>query len=173
MRNVTLLLLLIPFVIQSQVNSFSNFKVDKGRIVWQRIFEDSIQLQDLKRSLKLTFENVGSDYLDFNKDFNREDLKHYGHRVGTFPMYTSLGGDLKGKIEFKESKYRVTINLIRVKTNRMVGLQLTDKYDYDDLSRFVIRSDNIKINKSTKKALSMYNNFFEDLFTVKEDNEDW
>ncbi len=75
-----------------------NFKVDNGTLIWQWIYEDSLDVNNLKQNLKLDFITDTTGKLK-RTNFNDKNLRE---QIAEF------------KIEQKQGKYRVTMFNIKI-----------------------------------------------------------
>lgn len=168
-----IIIFLLPLVSFSQ-----HFKVENNIVLWQKVYTDSTNLQSIKNYLIThsdSFKEVkeNNDKLLFLKEFESLQLKPYGYKAMSFPTYMGNNGSFSGYIEFKDGKYRVTINNLMVKTIRIVALEVTDQYDEDNISTYILdENGNINYSKSNTKALKVFDTYFTQLFTIKE-KEDW
>jgi hypothetical protein len=95
MKKIFFLLLLINVYANAQN---PNFKVDNGTLIWQWIYEDSLDVNNLKQNLKLEFITDTNGKLK-RTNFNDKNLRE---QIAEF------------KIEQKQGKYRVTMFNIKI-----------------------------------------------------------
>ncbi|MCW2120544.1 hypothetical protein [Flavobacterium sp. 7A] len=95
MKKGLLLLLLINGAINAQN---PNFKIDKNTIIWQWVYEDTLDIVNLKQNLKLHFITDSTGNIK-RTNFNDKKLHE---QIAEF------------KIQKKQDKYRVTIYNIKI-----------------------------------------------------------
>lgn len=96
MKKILFLLLLLFNVFANAQNP--NFKVDNGTLIWQWVYEDSLDVNNLKQNLKLEFITDTTGKLK-RTNFNDKNLRE---QIAEF------------KIEKKQGKYRVTMFNIKI-----------------------------------------------------------
>jgi hypothetical protein len=96
MKKILFLLLLLFNAFANAQNP--NFKVDNGTLIWQWIYEDSLDVNNLKQNLKLDFITDTTGKLK-RTNFNDKNLRE---QIAEF------------KIEQKQGKYRVTMFNIKI-----------------------------------------------------------
>jgi len=175
MKNfIGILLIVFTTVTHSQ----NGFKLVDNNLTWQKVFNDSIEAQELIKDLKTAkgfiFADPKENTYTFSKSFEPLGLKKHGYIKSKYPWYVASDGEAKGYIEFKEKRYRVTVTSIKIYAPFMVGLEVSDELKLENITYYVAKKDKIKTNKATTKVLALYDTFFNDLFTkdpVKTD--DW
>lgn len=153
------LMFLLPFIGFSQN---PNFKIEDKTIIWQWVYNDSLDLANIKQNLKLEFLTDTTGKLK-RTNFNDKNLRE---QIAEF------------KIEEKQGRYRVTVFNIKI-----IPMQVS--FDLGGISSMpddLVSFEDIMIkNNGTMKAKLMgfditeaLNKHYLDLFIIKKrTNEDW
>lgn len=148
--------------------SSQNFKVDNNLLLWQNVYNDSVKPLELENFLKIKGLNIYTEnnISTFSYNFSTENLTPYGFKSGSYATYIQMGGFYSGVIEYKNNKYRVTVNKIEVKNAFDPNIVL-------DISEYVLKQGKIKQNKTHQKVLTLLNNYFTELFRFQKVAKDW
>lgn len=145
-----------------------NFYVDNSKIIWQKVFNDSLNIQDLKSDLNL----------EFTADL-RGNLKEFKITGKNLPIVFNNEIIASFLIENREGRYRVTVSNIRI-INR--GLYDTARLSREDaiedyyLKKGIFFSDNSWTGKGWVVGRKGLDEYFTNLFKPKTKdslNEDW
>lgn len=149
----------------------NNFKIDRNNLIWQKVYESQLDITALHNSLRLqpnyTEIKLDKDIISFEFQYEgKKDLSAFGFKKGRFPSFIWPGGSCSGFIEFKDGKYRVTINKIK----------LIDDYNGElimNLSDYVVKKGKLRQQRRFTKITDLYNRFFADKFYVKQVVSSW
>ena len=174
MKKIIILFLLITGSVYSQkfVDSLFTFKVVDNEIIWQKIFTSEVEsLQNTFRKQVVTnlqlenLQEIGGTMSFVVKD-EKIDFKKYGGTWGGTATYLQYPQSFLVVIEFKDSRYRVTIKSIKVDfSSANLGISKLDD--------IILKKGKFKNTKYVKKSLSYYHRHFTEKFTLKQKNDDW
>jgi hypothetical protein len=162
--NLLIIALLFSFNTFCQVD---NFYTENSKIIWQKVFDDSLKINNLKRNLTLEF-----------KDGLTGNIKNFRVSGKDLPLVFRSELIASFIIEDREDRYRVTVSNIRVIDR---GLYDTSRFEREDaiedyyLRRGEFYPDRGWTGKGWVAGRSAMNNFFTDLFNLNSDtsNDDW
>lgn len=142
-----------------------NFNTDNSTLVWQKVINDTTSITAKSATLKqLGFSTeVQNNTIIISKPYSLEELEPHGYKWSGFPTYM-FPGEFSGIVEFKDSKFRVTITSIQL-NNITFNTKL-------QLSEYVLKKGEINQKKHHLKVLNTFNSYFTALFTKSPDN-DW
>lgn len=168
MRKLAFLLALlwtIPSV--AQVN---NFSIVDGRLVWQNIFETQLDQGQIE---KLIIEsghftdivNTG-DKITFYCPRTKVEYERFGYRWGNIPVYIPAH-DLSFfcTIQFKEGRYRATVEKMMLTENRTDGLH--NEGETHTLDFFATKNGEFR-EQFTRKPSDIYNKMILEMLDVRE-----
>jgi len=155
MKTLILLIFAIPALAQT------NFTVANNTVVWQKVYQDTTSFNQYYAFLKHNHFTVTADgeFIDFSKDFTTQEFKPYGYRAMEFPTLF-YDGYIKGNVEFKDGKYRVTINQIIFKD----ALTLET---YNPIEDWFIKNGTLKTSNMHTKVLTTMDAYFLNQFTYQ------
>ncbi|QOD60617.1 hypothetical protein H9I45_14955 [Polaribacter haliotis] len=170
--SILLILTTLSGFSQKYVDTLYNFKVDKGNIVWQKVFENKDTL-DLKTNFKekslINFNTNNlketENTISFSIENDKINHQKYGGSAMFSAFYIQQVNHYNVSIDFKEKKYRVTIkNFVSGTLNNNKSLRL---------EQYVVKNNKIKRTKINIKNLNYYQKYFTDKFTIYSNKEDW
>ena len=173
------LLLIFNFCLVSLFaqDTIYNFRTEQDELIWQKVYETQssfdellsyVQNNGVLESISVTNNKITGDLKPFEVDY-----KGAGYSRGFTPIYL-LSNLFTGYvvIEFKESRYRVTISKIMLEQLYSNGLsQMGEK---ETLNTFAIKKgkNTMKdIFKGSASKIVDYN--FNKLFTIKKQDDNW
>lgn len=169
MKNLLILLLLISVTAFSQENY--NFKVENNQLIWQDVFESIINKSDIEEIIKKNgiFKNlvIEENIIKGNLENIAADYKGAGKSSMTTSIYvqnTTINSFFI--IEFKDGKYRITLNdLILRTTNELAasGISIMSANSVEPLSKYAIKNLDLRkgfLNSDAK----IYNYTFTNIF---------
>ena len=111
-----------PLYPESNTVNVTNFKIDNGSLVWQKIYESKLTPTAIVKKLKADGKIKNIDFSEnlLTGELNiPADYKNAGFSEMSTPMYISRNDILCSvTINFKENRYRVTLKNIRLKTTQ-------------------------------------------------------
>lgn len=158
------------FYSQKYVDKLYNFKLDEGKIIWQKIYNNTT-FTNLDKHIK------SSEFLKpltlIDSTFKGRSTNTKKRVVRNNPYFATFGFDAFITIEFKENRYRVTakdivfdgptINLYGVEEKQNYPLQLN-----------VIKKGKIKNSKRFNNTLQKLDSILNSKFIVKTiKKDDW
>lgn len=155
---------------QKYVDTLQNFKIEKGNIIWQKVFKSN-KIDKVKSFLKSNeFTNTLKEE---NNSFSGRTTNTKKRLVKNSPYYATFGFDGFCTIDFKEDKYRVTLKDIVFDGPTITVLGVQQKQDYP-LQLQVIKNTKIKNRKKVIKVLTTLNTLLINNFTLQTTKkEDW
>lgn len=184
MRTILLIVTIICFKSYSQNLEFENFKLEDGKLIWQKVYETELSHDEILKSFKTsgiikdieTFKNSLAGTID-NLDL---DYKGFGKTEMNTAMYIARSF-LKCYvlIELKDGRYRITLKEMKLIQKYSVGtpgdLLSSETGDISELKTFAVKNNNADFRKSFKKAPSGILNFtFDKNFEIKKKKKsDW
>lgn len=173
MKNkLTLLLIVLSINIFSQQYQHSNFISENNQLKWVKIFKDTLHKSEIIKRII-----IGSNFSEFKFEedivffklpYSTSNFRPYGFNYFWFPDYIEEDSYCSGIIEFKENRYRVTIQQINIK----VIDSRTNTLKTVNISENIIAKNKIANNRSTNKALYLFENYFDDIFTINTSKKD-
>lgn len=172
-KNILLLAILITQNIfsQNQTDTLHNFKVEDNVLIWQKVFETNLKEKEKTFITKIIthfkYNNLQEidNIISFSVSDDTIDYKKYGGKWGTTAIFVQYPNNYLVVVDFKESKYRITIKNINLSSNnRNLATNLED---------YVLRNNQIKNSKTFNKALDYYNKHFTEKFTITTKKDDW
>ncbi len=106
------------FLISFTLSETDNFEIEKGQVLWQKVYETDLTKEQLIGQVKSSgqFENISENGESLTAEINQlsMDFKGYGISEMSTPMYVSRSY-IKAfvLIEFKDERYRVTLKNIK------------------------------------------------------------
>lgn len=158
-----LILLSVPTLAQEH-----NFIIENSDVIFRKVFEIDVSSDMVIKHLNaIGAKNINKqkDYLTFEIDGIEIDYQKYGTSRGSLPIGVVAPFYANGLIEFKEGKYRGSISKIVWKD------RYTEVSGYDMLTKK--RGTMFRDSDSMKKVIRIYNQYFEDLMTIKSTDDDW
>lgn len=178
MRTILLILTIICFNSHSQDLEFQNFKMEDGNLLWQKVYETELSndeiiksfktsgiikdIETLENSLTGTIENLNLDYSGYGKTEINTAMYISRNYFKSFVL-----------IEFKKSKYRITLKQMKLVQKFSDGLN--KEGEISELKDYSIKNNNSNFRKSFKKSPSKILNFtFDKVFEIKKKKKsDW
>lgn len=151
MKKIIIILLLATTNIYSQkyVDSLYNFKLEKGNIIWQKVFKTT-DIEKTHHQIKTT--EFTNKLKDINNVFSGRTTNTNKRVVKNTPYFATFGFDGYCLIEFKENRYRTTIKDITFRGPNILVLGVEQKLDYP-LQNNVVKKGKIKTTKRNKRVL--------------------
>lgn len=172
----TLALLMICY--SSAFSQTNNFLVtDKGQLIWQKTFESELTREDV-------FDQIVNDgsFVDIADNGGvitcsikptTIDVESMGCDIGMVPMYvTSYDFSGFASIQFKEGRYRVTVEKMQLTTN---PYNISNTKDTYPIEKWTVR-DNSLSPGFRKKPSAIYDKFLTDKFKLEQKsylNDEW
>ncbi len=168
---------------EPNVTYVSNFVVVDGNLVWRKVFDEEIQINDYLKFVKL------SSYLDYIDLFENDSLiigKIKERKIDTkdfkrglfdseIPPYMNiflLTGDVK--IEIKSNKYRVTIFNIVLISDKTIAFWQKGEHEKLDTFYYKAFSKNKNVSDSFKQLSEpIFDKNFIDKFQYKKIKADF
>lgn len=168
MKKIILLILLITQnIICAQDN---NFSIHENNLIWQKVYNENINQTDLIKQLQLSGKfdktELVNNNIDFSFKFTCEDVRPYGYKNMSDAIYFIKGGICTGNIEFKDSKYRVTIFKFDI-------YEPVNGYKTRPLSDYVIKKGSFRKDPVFDRGFDYLNQHFTKSFSVKSTNDKW
>jgi hypothetical protein len=165
------LLIILTFTFTWFQNENQNFQIENGGLIWQKIYENEINQDDLVEQLETSgkFENINKSDNQITANFSNLtiDYKGFGSSEMNTPMYIArsyTNGFVI--IDIKENKYRITIKGIKLIQKYSDGL--SDGGEMTDLETFALKQGNSKFRTSyLKKPAEILNFTFQNLTNFK------
>ncbi len=153
-----------------QLYTFKNFKILDNELIWQKVFPLKIDQNAYFYKLKsVEFLNslLKNNNIVSGKS-NNKDLKIKSPYWASFPFNCFV------KIEFKDTKYRVTISNIIFDGPEIEVYGVKNKLDYK-LSENVLQNGKMKNSKKIRNVTSELDKFFQIRMAEKsiEEKDDW
>lgn len=171
----SLLFLTVYSVVQESVN---NFTVKDNEIIWQKVYDTPLSFQALTDVIKssglISNIQVAENKISGELKPIDADFKAAGYSEMLTPMYVSrshIAGFMN--IDYKEGKYRVTLNKIELTQKYSDGLsQLGEKSTLDS---YGLKNSKTEFTNGFKKSPSIILNYSSDKkFHLKaEQKSDW
>jgi hypothetical protein len=153
-----IILLLITITAQAQ-----HIEVVNNKLQWQKVYNTDLSQEEVLKALYLKgVKSQNSAQLMVN--FTTTDLEPYGFKSSKFATYIQLGGNYTATLEFKQGKYRVTVNNIMVRN-------LLNEEIHLDISEFMVRRGQLRTGKSHQKVKQLLEAYFTEFFKVT--TNDW
>lgn len=152
-----------------------HFTSENNQLKWVQIFQSKKSVNEISKIIQTQgdFETFVSaeNRVKFKLNYSTSNFKPYGYNVWKFPTYLNGDSNCNGIIEFKDGRYRVTIQKINVSVFNPV----TNDMQSADISDYVIKKDKIKSKKHVTKVLSVFEQYFNAVFSIKKTNQkdDW
>ncbi|ADV50586.1 hypothetical protein Celal_3320 [Cellulophaga algicola DSM 14237] len=167
-------LIYLPILIGFSTSETDNFEIENGKLIWQKVYETELTKEQLTDKIKNSgnFKNVELNESGIIAEITNLtlDFKGYGSSEMSTPMYIARNSvNSFVQIEFKESKYRVSIKHIKLTQN--YDDALSSQGEMTDLEVFALKKRNTEFKSSFLKKPSKIINFtFENIteFKVKE-----
>jgi hypothetical protein len=184
MKTILLIVTIICFKSYSQNLEFKNFKLEEGKLLWQKVYETELSHDEILKSFKTsgivknteTFKNSVTGTIE-NLDL---DFKGFGKTEMNTAMYISRSYFKSFVlIELKEGRYRITLKEMKLIQKYSVGtpgdLFSSETGDISELKTFAVKNNNTDFRNSFKKAPSGILNFtFDKVFGIKKKKKsDW
>jgi len=178
---ILLSLIIMPFysVLNAQTitDQIDNFTVEDKKVVWQKVFETDLSFSELTEKIKESGLLENPEITDDKIISKTKQLKVLYKEAGFGSTWYVVGYFIQpmAKIEFKESRYRVTL------TNMSLHLNQTSPVagiaEKTVLEQFALNSSKTKFTRQfIKKSSKIYNFTFNKEFdfnktTIIEDEE--
>ncbi|MDG1811408.1 MAG: hypothetical protein P8H13_05685 [Polaribacter sp.] len=167
-------LIYLPILIGFSTSETDNFEIENGKLIWQKVYETELTKEQLTDKIKNSgnFKNVELNESGIIAEITNLtlDYKGYGLSEMSTPIYIARNSvNSFVQIEFKESKYRVSIKNIKLKQN--YDDALSNQGEMTDLEVFALKKRNTEFKSSFLEKSSKIINFtFENIteFKVKE-----
>ncbi len=173
MKNFLYLLALIPCALLAQSTEYADFKIVNTEIIYQKVFnQDSVTTEKLAEFLKkvpnvsnvvISGNAVTADLVDFTVDYKKFKFT----QVATPTLIQTGRYSGKIKVDGKASKYRVTINEMKVSGDAGYKKIPTP----DNLTNYATVSSGTSLNRDWCKpnTLGLLAQALTDRFTFLED----
>jgi hypothetical protein len=171
------ILLFIPFYANSQITQISNFYVNNSDVIYIKVFDvsDTTNLKfnitkQLKSTANITNIQEYESYLTADISNMAIDYKKHGGSSLIIPMIVTNGINGKMTVDFKNGKYRVTIQGIEFINNLSIytsGIEMEGSNQ--PMKNLILNKERTEI-KNTKKwldVLGFLDKHFVDTFTFK------
>jgi len=114
-------LIYLPILIGFSTSETDNFEIENGKLIWQKVYETELTKEQLTDKIKSSgnFKNVELNESGIIAEINNLtlDFKGYGSSEMSTPMYIARNSvNSFVQIEFKDSKYRVSIKKYKTDT---------------------------------------------------------
>ena len=160
-----------------------NFKIENNQLEWQKVFESELIMTDIEKILKSkgVFKNIMSEEEQISGEIENisADYQGAGKRSWTTSFYvqnSSISGAFY--IEFKDGRYRVTLNDINLKTINDLsgnGVSVMSANAVQPLSNFALKKGNFRkgfLRADAKTFEITFTNLFDfDKYELK--SNDW
>lgn len=164
------LFIFILSLISTAIYSQTNFQIIENNTVWQKVYEDSINIESYLKHLKLTgkfqsIDIINEKTINFTLKYNSEDLKPFGYRFMNDAIFLQHPASASGTIELKENRYRINI----------FSIELTDPSTKDTLSinEYFLRKGKFREMKTVVRAIEYYDKLFLSIFAKKDISDQW
>jgi hypothetical protein len=174
MKNHTILILLFfsaAIFSQKEVDSLHNFKITEGSLIWQKVYKSPNinSKNDFKTSVLTKIKSSNLKETEDNISFSIEKETINFVKYGGSAMFTAFFlQDINNyfvSCDFKDNKYRITVSNITSGS--------TEKNESLNLERYILTKGKIKNNKFNQKNLLIYQNYFDELFTINNSQKGW
>ena len=167
---------ILPILLVFNQSETNNFKIDNGKLVWQKVYETELTKNELIGELKSSgnFKNIEENENGILTEIENLslDFKGYGSSEMSTPMYIARNSvNSFVQIEFKEKRYRVTIK--NIKLTRKYDDALSEQGEITDIEVFALKKRNTKFKSSfLKKPAKIINFTFEQITELKKTEKD-
>lgn len=179
LKNLFLLFLVLSGLAYGQTE---NFFAESSTVTWQKVYETDLSLPNLLTKFKESglFYSVESEndkiFLKFKNA--RTDYKSLGLSAATVSSYIATGKfEAMATVEFKEGKYRTTLNNIDYNYSYLSVATLNDVNDVFDLEQVGLKKNSNEFkNGFVKRDIKVLNYTFSNLFDVekyKQNDSNW
>lgn len=175
-RIILVLFVIISIHLQA---SAGNFITNDGKLVWQGVFETTMDIEQLEKTLVnsgrfVDIVNAG-DIITFWCRRANLDPREFGYSIGSTPIYiTGNDVDFFCTIQVKEGRYRATAELFTLTNNRTGGL--LKEGETEKLEAYAVDVSG-KLKKGfSKRPAEIYDKFLTKLLTLQEKeflNSEW
>ena len=162
---------------------YHGFKIENNQLEWQKVFESKLSMIDIEKILKTKgiFKNMKSEdeQIIGKIDNITADYQGAGKSIWNTSFYvqnSSINGTFY--IEFKDERYRVTLNGINLKTINDLsgnGISVMSANAVQPLSDFAIKKGNFRkgfLRSDAKTFEITFSNLF-DFEKYKLKSDDW
>jgi hypothetical protein len=154
-----LIFLLSPFFAIAQ----NDFKVEKEQVIWQKVFDNNVSSNDFDKSFKTRTLFLNSQFSD-NQIYGITEPKTLIKYDWSMPIYASYLTYFTYRVEFKENRYRVTVNDI-------TQVVTTDKTE-TTLTGFILKKDQtLRTGRNHQKFLLKLHEALDKEFTYKPESK--
>ncbi len=148
-----------------------NWNLENGELRWVRVYESSLSFIEISTSLSLVKDLSDIQILDkaisFQLSNHTPDKKKYGiaHFAGPALLNLPISGD--GLLEYKEGRYRITLENLTA-YNEVVGdIDFVDTYTKKKRTEF-------RTSQTTVQSINIINREFTEMFELSVGtNDDW
>jgi hypothetical protein len=154
------------FIVPALCIAQHDFTAANGRITWARVFNESVTVENLgsyllkefpHETVQLTAENSITGNTSFAAVFTDR---------AAWPFYYNPPVRFTYNVDFKDNRYRVTINNVVLKNTDDEAVPKDDTFLDKRFLR--VRGGDIRTNPETTKLLERLHNAFVNRFTYKE-----
>lgn len=158
---------------QNSIDTIYNFKIEKTELIWQKVYKSEVDSKELFKK-EVVSSLRGQNLQEFENRISfvitndKIDFKRLGGKWGNTPSYVQVPQNYLVIVDFKPSKYRVTIKSIETDFSAVgMGKNL--------LSELVVKRRNSKFrgSESHKRALKYYDLYFQSKFEIKQKKDNW
>lgn len=173
MKKVVLCLLFLPLISVCQTY---NFKIEDGDVIWQAIYNKTVEITEMEKQLRLTgeFDNyqISEEQIICNLDDYQVDYISQGKTYMNTPIFISqMQFRSLVVIDFKEDKYRITLSKLQ-SSPRMDG-PLGTAGQYTFLRDFALKKKNTEFaNRFLNNGAEYLNYGFNELFDYNKSTKD-
>ncbi|ROI02952.1 hypothetical protein EGI16_12340 [Chryseobacterium sp. G0240] len=179
MRNILFIFILIPFLSFAQKDDFF---AENNKVSWQKVYHTSLNPNEIINKLKSI-----NYFYDISLNENTATLKFkdlkpkyrdMGYGAGSMSMYIGSGVFFGGvTINFKEDKYRVTVDNIMYDFSYISIATMSDVQTRNNLEEVALKRGSNEFKKGfLKRDSEVLNYTFNDIFDVskfKKMDENW
>lgn len=155
---------------QKKIDTLYHFKLSDSKIIWQKIYNNA-DFYQLKKHLQQK---------EFTKPLTLIDSLFSGRSnntkkrvVNSWPYFATFGFDGFVKVEYKNTRYRVTVSdiIFDGPTTNVYGVMQKQNYP---LQLNVLKKGKINNNKRNHNTLRKMDSILDHTFTIKTiQKEDW
>lgn len=173
------LLLLILSIISLQIfaQETHNFKIESGKLVYEKVIQESKTLSELKNSIsKIPGEIITEDSTKLIYQIKNHEIP-----------YRSYGGTDMGTAFFAQNPFSGTISIetkadrFRIKAENLIfenvslGVIYPGTNTVTTFEKVILRKKNseFRTEKSLTKGLSYYDRFFTEIFQATAGSDEW